>query len=237
MVTITATVSATSLVVAQNNGVITLQFTATETDPYLTSISAVLYWGDGQTVTYPLQIKPLVTATLQHAYAPGNYFIQIIATNAAVPSAAQAQWVSPLVVSSANAGPPATPPVVIGPIFPRINGAPNSNSWEFDIGTDNLCIEASLVSILLTNPGERIMRPNFGAGLSRMIFDPNDATLLSTAREMISSATSQYEPRATLVDLQTSQVGTQMVLIAMFKSTLTAQTFTLVVPGAVLPGS
>ena len=234
MVTITATVSAVSLVTTQK-GVITLQFTATETDPYLSQISAVVYWGDGQTVVYPLQTKPLVTASLQHSYPPGNYFVQIVAANAAIPSAAQAQWVSPLVVSLANAGPAATPPIVIGPIFPRIGGS--NSSWEFDIGTDNLCIEASLISILLTNQGERVMRPNFGAGLSRMIFDPNDAALLSTAREMITSAVGQYEPRASLVDLQASQAGTQMVLVAMFKSTLSAQTFTLVVPGASVPGS
>lgn len=235
MVTITATVSAVS-VVTVSQAVVTLQFTVTETDPYLSRVSAVVAWGDGQTVVYPLQVKPLVSPTLQHAYPPGNYFVQITATNAS-PIPTQALWVSPLAVTLANSGPPASAPVVIGPIFPRINGAPNSASWEFDIGTDNLCIEASLVSILFTNPGERLMRPNFGCGLNRLIFDPNDSALISSAREIITSAIAQYEPRVTLASLQSSQAGTQAVLNATFLSTLNSQSFTIVVPGAVLPGS
>lgn len=37
--------------------------------------------------------------------------------------------------------------------------------------------------VLLTTPGERVNRPDFGAGLRRMVFSPNDdstATLLQT---------------------------------------------------------
>jgi hypothetical protein len=34
-------------------------------------------------------------------------------------------------------------------------------------------IEQLIMQVLLTNPGERINRPDFGCGLKRMIFSPN----------------------------------------------------------------
>lgn len=42
--------------------------------------------------------------------------------------------------------------------------------------------------ILFTSPGERVMRPEFGAGLLDLIFEPNSATLAATTQMLIHSA-------------------------------------------------
>ena len=42
--------------------------------------------------------------------------------------------------------------------------------------------------ILFTSPGERVMRPEFGAGLLDLIFEPNSATLAATTQMLIQSA-------------------------------------------------
>jgi len=45
-------------------------------------------------------------------------------------------------------------------------------------------VEQLIIQLLLTSPGERINRPDFGCGLKRMVFAPNNpaaATLAQTA--------------------------------------------------------
>lgn len=42
--------------------------------------------------------------------------------------------------------------------------------------------------VLLTNPGERINRPDFGAGLRRLVFGPNSPATASLAKSMITQA-------------------------------------------------
>ncbi len=42
--------------------------------------------------------------------------------------------------------------------------------------------------VLFTSPGERVMRPDFGAGLLDLIFEPNSSTLAATTQMLIHSA-------------------------------------------------
>lgn len=42
--------------------------------------------------------------------------------------------------------------------------------------------------VLLTAPGERIMRPDFGAGLLALVFEPNSAVLAATTGTLVQSA-------------------------------------------------
>jgi uncharacterized protein len=41
---------------------------------------------------------------------------------------------------------------------------------------------------LLTVPGERVMRPDFGAGLLSLVFEPNSATLAAATQMLVQSA-------------------------------------------------
>ncbi len=56
-------------------------------------------------------------------------------------------------------------------------------------------IKADLLQLLLTNPGERVMLPEFGTPLRRLIFEPNDSTLETRAKQMIADAILRWEPR------------------------------------------
>jgi uncharacterized protein len=41
---------------------------------------------------------------------------------------------------------------------------------------------------VLTAPGERVMRPDFGAGLLGLVFEPNSATLAAATQMLVQSA-------------------------------------------------
>lgn len=56
-------------------------------------------------------------------------------------------------------------------------------------------IKSDLLILLLTNPGERVMLPDFGTPLRELVFEPNDASLQIKAREMIINAIKKWEPR------------------------------------------
>ena len=56
-------------------------------------------------------------------------------------------------------------------------------------------IKADLLQLLLTNPGERVMLPEFGTPLRKLIFEPNDPTIEQQARNMIAASIEKWEPR------------------------------------------
>lgn len=56
-------------------------------------------------------------------------------------------------------------------------------------------IKADLLQLLLTNPGERVMLPEFGTPLRKLIFEPNDSVLELTAKQMIANSITKWEPR------------------------------------------
>jgi len=46
--------------------------------------------------------------------------------------------------------------------------------------------------VLFTAPGERVMRPTFGAGLLALVFEPNSTTLAATTQFLVQSALQQH---------------------------------------------
>jgi phage baseplate assembly protein W len=44
-----------------------------------------------------------------------------------------------------------------------------------------------IMSVLFTNPGERVNLPTFGAGIGRLTFGPNGTALIATAQFLIST--------------------------------------------------
>jgi hypothetical protein len=49
--------------------------------------------------------------------------------------------------------------------------------------------------ILETNPGERLMRPDFGAGLQALVFEPLNMTTIALTRHRVEQALIAWEPR------------------------------------------
>jgi phage baseplate assembly protein W len=58
--------------------------------------------------------------------------------------------------------------------------------------------------ILDTNPGERVMRPDFGAGLRALLFEPINTHTLALARHRVQRALIVWEPRIDSIDVQVS---------------------------------
>ncbi len=56
-------------------------------------------------------------------------------------------------------------------------------------------IRQSILMILRTQHGERVMRPNFGANLRSLVFAPNNAATASLARYYVEEALQTWEPR------------------------------------------
>lgn len=62
-------------------------------------------------------------------------------------------------------------------------------------------VRQSIETILDTDPGERIMLPEFGCGLSRYLMAPNTSATRSAMQEDITSALQRWEPRIRLTEV------------------------------------
>ena len=77
--------------------------------------------------------------------------------------------------------------------------------WAFPIGLEpdgQIALAAyeedvaqAIRIILGTNPGERVMRPDFGAGLNAFVFEPINQTTLESLRRRVREALVDWEPR------------------------------------------
>ncbi len=74
----------------------------------------------------------------------------------------------------------------------------------FHTGTGIDQVKADLLVLLLTNPGERVMLPDFGTPLRKLVFEPNDSTIVDQARQMIIDSIAKWEPRITVEQIDVS---------------------------------
>ena len=65
-----------------------------------------------------------------------------------------------------------------------------------------LNVRESICIILRTRPGERLMRPDFGCGLDRYLFEPNNISTLRLIQEEVKRSLNRWEPRVTLNDVR-----------------------------------
>lgn len=74
------------------------------------------------------------------------------------------------------------------PVQPDGSGDITLAAYEEDI-------RQALLLILETNYGERVMRPDFGANLRAMVFEPMNTTTLALVRHRVEEALTLWEPR------------------------------------------
>ena len=85
-----------------------------------------------------------------------------------------------------------------GILFPmRVD---QSGSIALGRGADD--IDASIRMALITAPGERVMRPQFGCRIWDLLFEPINANTLGLMAEAVRDAISQWEPRVDLEELE-----------------------------------
>jgi hypothetical protein len=89
------------------------------------------------------------------------------------------------------------------------NGGFLGTGWSFPPAFDGVGCAAAMVAaeedvhqalriLLSTKPGERVMRPTWGAGLRRFVFEALDQSVLTALRDTIEQAVRFHEPRVRL---------------------------------------
>jgi len=98
--------------------------------------------------------------------------------------------------------------------------------------TDAELVQQSLLQILNTNRGERVMRPNFGCNLQQYVFENNDDLLEQLMRTEISSSISRWEPRAQLDNILLQRNDTTLTVTVVYTvvTTQTKDTVQVAVP-------
>lgn len=56
-------------------------------------------------------------------------------------------------------------------------------------------VRQAILVILLTEPGERVMRPDFGCGLRRYLMEPNTVAVRASIQRAVTTAIGAWEPR------------------------------------------
>lgn len=62
-------------------------------------------------------------------------------------------------------------------------------------------VRQAILIILGTEPGERVMRPDFGAGLGRFVFEPISPTTMTRIRVRVRDALVDWEARIDVLDV------------------------------------
>lgn len=69
----------------------------------------------------------------------------------------------------------------------------------------NAAVRQAILLLLSTRPGERVMRPDYGCDLYRLVFSPNDDTTAGLAIHYVRRALDRWEPRIDVLQLDASR--------------------------------
>ncbi|UUC46525.1 GPW/gp25 family protein [Flavobacterium cerinum] len=78
----------------------------------------------------------------------------------------------------------------------------NKTEGNVTMTTDVEDINNSLIILLSTRPGERVMFPNYGCDLQEMLFNPLELTLITQMKGIIERAILYHEPRINLLNIE-----------------------------------
>jgi phage baseplate assembly protein W len=115
--------------------------------------------------------------------------------------------------------------------------------WTFPLGVDTTGrialseyeddIREALRIILLTSKGERVMRPDFGAGLHDFVFESMSATTMGRVQAAVTDALIKWEPRIQVigvnVEAEHGEIGKLLIDIE-YRVRATNNRFNLVFP-------
>jgi uncharacterized protein len=74
-------------------------------------------------------------------------------------------------------------------------------------------IDRSIQIVLVTAPGERVMRPQFGCRIWDLLFEPVTPNLLGLIAESVRDALAQWEPRIEVEDVTPAADGDDSALV------------------------
>ena len=105
--------------------------------------------------------------------------------------------------------------------FPPRVGPDGRLVWSS--GEEN--VRESICVILRTRPGERLQLPEFGCGLDRYLFEPNNVANLRQIQEEVKRSLTRWEPRIKLDDIRVAlnPADPQMVDITILYTLIATQ--------------
>jgi phage baseplate assembly protein W len=86
-----------------------------------------------------------------------------------------------------------------GVAFPFLPDAV-TGALDWSSGAEN--VHEAIRLVLQTSPGERVMRPAFGAGLSDFLMDPNNPATRAALSRSVQAALAAYEVRITVTGVE-----------------------------------
>jgi len=93
------------------------------------------------------------------------------------------------------------PPQEVFEVLDPSIGLGISPTGGVDMVDEEASIRQSILLLLSTIPGERVMRPDYGCELHRLVFSPNDNTTSGLAIHYVRQALDRWEPRAQVTHL------------------------------------
>jgi uncharacterized protein len=94
-------------------------------------------------------------------------------------------------------------------------------------------IRQSIMIILETSPGERVMRPNFGCGIHDLVFAAVDTTVIQQIRSTVDEALRLWEARIDVLNINVDEAATaegKLLVEIEYRVRKTNQTGNLVFP-------
>jgi phage baseplate assembly protein W len=115
--------------------------------------------------------------------------------------------------------------------------------WAFPVNVDDQArialarlddsIRQSILLIVGTARGERVMRPTFGCGIHDLVFAPNDATTAALVSFEVRESLIDWEPRIEVLNVQVTQdveEGSKLLINLQYRVRSTNNVFNLVYP-------
>jgi phage baseplate assembly protein W len=104
--------------------------------------------------------------------------------------------------------------------------------------SDEEDIRQAIRIILGTTPGERVMRPDFGAGLAALVFEPITTTTMALARHHVAEALVRWEPRidSVTVDVTAEPAAGRLMIDITYRVRATNTFYNLVYPFSLVEG-
>jgi hypothetical protein len=94
-------------------------------------------------------------------------------------------------------------------VHPDVNetqaGLHFGTSGGIALATEEESIRQALLLLLTTIPGERVMRPDYGCDLYRLLFSPNDDTTAGLAIYYVRRAVERWEPRVDVLEVDATR--------------------------------
>lgn len=205
----------------------TISVTGIEDDQALAPVclNGTIDWNDGTPpVVFPYTTTGTLALVSRSLLKPGFHNIGVYIKNYRTPvyDEVQVNFAVSVIATTSNS------PIryLYGPILPKDEGYPNTQQWNFNLGSDMAVLISSVKMLLETQIGERIMEPEYGTDIRSLLFDLSTPGIETLIQEKITQALVRWEPRVSIAGVAINRnVNRSVTVYASLVSQLNQQSF------------